>query len=186
MSGKHGDSDVGNNHSLRNWVYANSTARLAATGFTADGIGKFAKQTDDGSYWELTAVDPPAWVYSFGGDGSGIQLDITIGTESGNTIDVDIQVQDLSGNNLSVVYGFTMWLSDSTSGALTATAPDTDFSLNDGFELVSYVTDKMKEVITDDSGVISLSIEHTAAKTWYLCLKMPNGTIRVSDAITFT
>jgi hypothetical protein len=57
----------------------NSRRVIAATGFTADDIGKIAKQTDNNTFWELTAVTP-AWLQI--GGGSNIQVDITIGTET--------------------------------------------------------------------------------------------------------
>jgi hypothetical protein len=49
------------NHRLENWVYANAAARTAATGFISADVGKVAYQTDNGSYWRLTAVTP-TWV----------------------------------------------------------------------------------------------------------------------------
>ena len=50
-----------NNHRLENWVYADSTARGAATGFVAADIGKVAFQSSDHTYWRLTAITP-TWV----------------------------------------------------------------------------------------------------------------------------
>jgi len=46
------------NHILENWTYANAAARTGATGFVAGDVGKIAYQTDEGSYWRLTATTP--------------------------------------------------------------------------------------------------------------------------------
>lgn len=43
------------------YVYANATARNAATGFVSADVGKLARQTDDNSLWILTATTP-TWV----------------------------------------------------------------------------------------------------------------------------
>lgn len=56
------------NHQIETWVYADATARGAASGFTTDDIGRVAFQTSDASYWRLTAVTP-TWV-ALGGAGS--------------------------------------------------------------------------------------------------------------------
>jgi hypothetical protein len=68
---KHKDSGLGNNHILHNWEYADETARLAADGFEASDVGKLARQLDDGSYWELTAVTPTWAEFGSGGGGAG-------------------------------------------------------------------------------------------------------------------
>jgi hypothetical protein len=47
-----------NIHRPYTWEYADSTARLAAAGFVAGDVGKFARQLNDNSFWLLTAVTP--------------------------------------------------------------------------------------------------------------------------------
>ena len=74
---KHNSLGLGDIHRLANWEYATTAARLAATGFSADDIGKIAKQIDNNTFWELTAVTP-AWLQV--GGGSNIQVDVTIGS----------------------------------------------------------------------------------------------------------
>lgn len=174
---------LGDIHRLANWEYATATARNAATGFVAHDIGKIAKQTDNNTFWELTAVTP-AWLQI--GGGSNIQLDITINAQDGNEIEIDIQVQDSSGNNLSAIYGFDVWLTDDVDGVLATTPPDGGLNIYaPGLEVFSYVTDLAKKVITDDSGQITIVVDESSTATWYLCIQMPDGTITISDAITF-
>lgn len=55
---KHSESGLGARHPVHNWTYATLAARLAATGFVAADVGKLALQTNDYSYWQLTAITP--------------------------------------------------------------------------------------------------------------------------------
>lgn len=43
------------------WEYADAAARTAATGFTSDDLGKWARQDDTDTLWMLTAT-APTWV----------------------------------------------------------------------------------------------------------------------------
>jgi len=43
------------------WRYDDETARLAATGFTAEDVGKLAWQDDNRTLWVLTAIGPATW-----------------------------------------------------------------------------------------------------------------------------
>lgn len=49
------------NHRLESWIYADATARLAATGFTVDDVGRIAYQQSDTSYWRLSDDAPVTW-----------------------------------------------------------------------------------------------------------------------------
>lgn len=51
-------SDV---HTPITYTYANSTERLAAIGFTANDIGKLARQTDNNSVFMLSSYSPIVW-----------------------------------------------------------------------------------------------------------------------------
>ena len=46
------------NHRLESWVYATAAARTGASGFVSGDIGRIAYQTDNGTYWRLTAITP--------------------------------------------------------------------------------------------------------------------------------
>jgi len=52
------------NHRLETYVFADSTARAAGTGYTlvAGDVGKIALQSDENSYWRLTDESPITWV----------------------------------------------------------------------------------------------------------------------------
>lgn len=67
---EHDIAPLGERHPLHNWEYADATARLAATGFIPADVTKWAKQLDDGSYWELTDDSPATWAQRTGGGGA--------------------------------------------------------------------------------------------------------------------
>ena len=56
------------NHKIENYTYPDAAGRTGATGFTADDLGKIAYQTDNGTYWRLTATTP-TWA-QVGGSGT--------------------------------------------------------------------------------------------------------------------
>ena len=45
-------------HIVHNWEYADAATREGATGFTSSDVGKVAKQTDNNTWWVLTAPTP--------------------------------------------------------------------------------------------------------------------------------
>lgn len=49
------------NHPIERYVYADCSARMAATGFSTSDVGKIAFQTDAAAYFRLTA-STPAWL----------------------------------------------------------------------------------------------------------------------------
>lgn len=57
----HDEHGLGGRHAIHNWEYADATARLAATGFTAADVKKIALQLDDNSIWILTDDSPVTW-----------------------------------------------------------------------------------------------------------------------------
>jgi hypothetical protein len=74
---EHSDIGLAEIHKVHNWEYANAAARTGASGFIASDVGKWAKQLDDGSFWELTAVTP-TWAQRTGtGAEIGANSDIT-------------------------------------------------------------------------------------------------------------
>lgn len=48
-------------HVVQAWSYADSTARLAASGFVAADVGKMAEQQSDETWWLLTNHSPITW-----------------------------------------------------------------------------------------------------------------------------
>lgn len=55
---KHSLVSLGARHPAHSYEYANTAARTGASGFASTDIGKLARQTDDNTYWVLTAITP--------------------------------------------------------------------------------------------------------------------------------
>lgn len=58
---EHEIAPLGEIHRWVNWEFANTAARTGAVGILPADIGKIAKQTDDGTYWELIDDSPLTW-----------------------------------------------------------------------------------------------------------------------------
>jgi len=75
------------NHIIHSYEYANSTERLAATGFVAADVGKVAQQQSDKTYWILSNHSPATWLSMSGGSstsifGAGYQTEISLARET--------------------------------------------------------------------------------------------------------
>lgn len=91
----HKDLAAGQIHVPYQWIYADATARGAATGFASGDVGKLALQTDDSSLWILTATTP-TWV-EVGGSGGGA-VDSVNGATGVVVLDAD-DIDDTSTAN---------------------------------------------------------------------------------------
>lgn len=75
---EHADIPIGEVHIVHQWVYADASARTGASGFVSADIGKVAKQTDNDSWWVLTATTPTwAEITGTGPSGSTAFFDLT-------------------------------------------------------------------------------------------------------------
>jgi hypothetical protein len=105
MANRHQDLDATNGiHIPCSFVYADASARAAATGFTADDVGKFARQTDNGSYWQLGAVTPTWYPIS----PSAITGDVSI-TAAGVSTVTDLTIASEARGDI-LYRGASAWL----------------------------------------------------------------------------
>lgn len=58
---EHSDVPLGENHRVANWEFVDAAARTGATGILPAEVGRWAKQLNDGSYWELIDDSPLTW-----------------------------------------------------------------------------------------------------------------------------
>lgn len=81
---EHDIAPLGEIHRIANWEYVNAAARTGAAGILPADLGKWAKQLDDGSYWELTDDSPVTWAQRTGAavvSGSPFELVIACSDE---------------------------------------------------------------------------------------------------------
>ena len=109
----------------------------------------------------------------------------TIGAEASHVINVAVQLKDALARALAQIGHLRFYLSDSSDGhTLTATATTSALAIGTNGVLQNIeVTGKVGVVMTDTSGRFDINITQTAAKTYYLVLQMPDGSIVVSGAI---
>lgn len=72
-------------HILHAYSYADETARLAASGFVAEDVGKMAQQQADGTFWILSNHSPITWIPVAGGLSNPMTTrgDVLFGTTGG-------------------------------------------------------------------------------------------------------
>lgn len=112
------------------------------------------------------------------------KIDISVGSESGNQIVVDIQIQDCQANNNANRFLLHAWLSDTQGGAETASTPSAGCTWGTGTVLESITANERWTVITDATGAAQVTVGEAGVDTWYLHVEI-DGRIYISDAITF-
>ncbi len=109
---------------------------------------------------------------------------LSVGLEAANAIDVTIQVKNVKGENVSEVRVLELWLSDTSSGWETATAPDTSMAVQTGVTMDVPTANKRLRVMTNANGQAVIRITETGAATWFMGVKLQD-LIAYSTAITF-
>lgn len=110
---------------------------------------------------------------------------IVVGSESTNVINVAIQLEDADGDDLAAQANLFAYLSDDANGdSVVATAPDGGVVIGTDGLAIPVVADKAFRLTSESDGDVDLNITESGAKTEYLVLVMPNGSLVVSDAIT--
>lgn len=115
-----------------------------------------------------------------------VDVDFTIGSESANVINVALQLKGPSGREIQQRAAVTMYLSDDANGDSISSAPDSVAIGTDGVIIDAYAASTAFTVVSESDGDIDIDItEATGADEFFLVVILPNGELRVSDAITF-
>ena len=113
-------------------------------------------------------------------------VDIVVGAEDTDTINVSLQLQDANGAALAESMSVLAFLCDAADGEdQTAAAPSGHVSAGTHGGCIHLVTDKFFLLNTNSAGLVDIDIVESGADTWYLVLVFPNGERVVSGAITF-
>lgn len=112
---------------------------------------------------------------------------ITIGAEGGNVINVAVRLQDNRRKNITSRVFVNAYLADANTGLpLSVTAPNGTVAIGtNGTIIEEMVTKKKWHILTDASGRFDLNIGDSGTPTFYLVIVMPDGSVQVSNAITF-
>ena len=119
-------------------------------------------------------------------DGAPMGATMVVGSESGNAINVTVQLEDADGADLAVRGSVLAYLSDDANGdSIAGTAPDGGVAIGTDGLVIPVVTNKAMQLVSEADGDIDLDITESGIDTWYLILVMPNGKLLASAAITF-
>jgi hypothetical protein len=112
----------------------------------------------------------------------------TIGTKSGNTINVAVQLQTARGQSVAQICQVMVYLSANADGStLSGTATTSALAIGTNGVLLDITTTGLVcDVISNSSGQFDLNIIQTASPTtYYMVVCAPDGSIIVSGAVTF-
>ncbi len=110
---------------------------------------------------------------------------IAVGTESGNNIDVTLQMKDAAGDDLAERRFARVWLSDTAPGGVSGSIPNGGFSVLTGTKADDYGPGVHMLAMSDANGVLVLRITPSGAATWYLVAEI-GGRVFVSSALTYS
>lgn len=112
--------------------------------------------------------------------------EFTIGDESSNIITAGIQLQTAEHQDIAERAHVRFYLSDDANGDSVIATGVTSLAAGTDGHYRALVAAKSGILVSEADGDIDLAIEFTGgAKTVYLVLEMPDGSLLVSDAITF-
>lgn len=141
---------------------------------------------DDGGDRLVIASGGKLDVQAGGNAGRVCGATFTIGSEAANAINVAVQLTDANGDALDERCSVFAYLSDDANGdSVAGTAPDGNVAIGTDGLLIPVVANKAFHLVSESDGDIDLDIGESSADTWYLVIVLPDGTLVVSDAITF-
>lgn len=121
------------------------------------------------------------WIADLPGD----QSSLSVGSEVTNAITVTCQFKDYRGNNTYDRRAMQAYLSGAADGSTLATAANGGVAAATYGLVVPEVTGQVFLVVTDASGRVNVVITDTGTPTVYLVIILPDGSLKISAAITF-
>ncbi len=135
---EHRTLGTGSNHIIENWVFADATARAAATPSAAD-VGKVAYQTDNGMYYRLLNHSPLTWSSAIGGGGNTTAEYVTTAADGGLSAEVAIPGLAGSPDRAGIGGGTFSEEYDTNSAVLTASSAPTTINYDTTFPSHVYI-----------------------------------------------
>lgn len=102
------------------------------------------------------------------------------GEEDADVITATITVLDGLGQPVTYPVFLNAWLSDAATGiGVAVTAPDSGVGEEGTGAIIFNDLNKVLQLVTDANGVVKITIEESANKTFYLVVVQPNGTLLI-------
>jgi hypothetical protein len=113
-------------------------------------------------------------------------LVVTVGVEAADARNVALQLQNSNGQDLVRPGHLIIYLADDADGqTLAASAPSGGWAIGtDGTRLVALTADKAGLFVSEADGDLDITITESAAKTFYMCVMMPDGSLNIT-AVAF-
>lgn len=109
-----------------------------------------------------------------------------IGAEATNVINVGVTFRDADNNVIAQTAALHCWLSTLPTGLdVVATAPSSGIAIGTNGLLIEAVADKYGLLVCNAAGLADINFSEAGVATFYLVLRMPDGSLVVSSAITF-
>lgn len=116
-----------------------------------------------------------------------VDASITVGDEDTDVREITIQLKDIDGNDINYREMVEIFLLlDADGDAFVVTGGSTGIAIGTDGALLALVAKKVFLAISESDGDIDLTWTDTGTEAAYLCLRLPNGRIIVSDALTNT
>jgi len=116
-----------------------------------------------------------------------VDASITVGAEDTNVRAITIQLKDIDGNDINYREMVEVYvLLDANGDAFVVTGGSTGIAIGTDGALLTVVAKKMFVAISESDGDIDLTWTDTGTEAAYLLLRLPNGRLIVSDALTNT
>lgn len=114
-----------------------------------------------------------------------VKAAITVGDESADARAITVQLKDINGNVLVAVQEVELvMLRDSGGVDYVATGGSTGIAIGANGKLLTVVAKKLFRAITDATGLLTLTWTDTGTEAAYLGVRLPNGRIAISAALT--
>jgi len=111
----------------------------------------------------------------------------TIGSESGDVINVVVQLEDGNGDALAERCAVTMYWSSSSTGDTIAVNPTSITIGTDGVIIQTHSVAQSFTAVSEADGDIDIDLEYTGLPyTYYLVVILPGGPLVISSAISFS
>jgi len=106
------------------------------------------------------------------------QATVALATEAANAVAATITLKGPNGQALTASAAITAYLSDVSTGiGVAATAPDGGVAVGASGAVIPLVTGKVFLLVSTTAGVCTLTLTESTAKTFYLVLVFPDGSI---------
>lgn len=114
-------------------------------------------------------------------------IEFTIGVETSEVIEVQVQVVDPAGDAMEDVFALQLFITSDADGLIPAVFTSVTMAATTGTVQVITTADQDLQFVTDDTGlaVFDLTDSATSAETRYMAIKLPGGGLTVSGMITF-